>query len=426
MRIISKFIILIVFIVFPALEGFSSDFPVWVGPIEVISEKFSKFGGTFGFVHSLDQGDCCCGGPSIADEYPSKIVCDDQGNIIISGPYTDNKIHIFNKDGQRLTTIIRDRKVRCSSSVYWPGKIFASDNRIVTSRNSCTEVYNYENKLLWTISKGKQNYPIVEDIIDKTIFFKNYIERPIHGYLFNSNVKHDGWLLYSLDGRLISHNKRFEERKKIDETGIYFNGIYYKNVREKKRGSYNFFFQDNQNLLYVSNVNTKPRNFSKVNIFPAGDIKIFNQNSTHIYTVVFPQNKYSENIRTCTGRDGPDTYEAFAGRDVVEEYAKGLAVSKNGDVYATLYLPTKVKIIKWVRVDLCNPIAESILSKLNKRGLRLLRNEIIARYGRSFKSKDLNEFINKQPWYSPDKNYNDNMLSEIDKQNIILIKKYEK
>lgn len=65
---------------------------------------------------------------------------------------------------------------------------------------------------------------------------------------------------------------------------------------------------------------------------------------------------------------------------------------------------------------------------MNKSTLRVARNEIYARYGRKFKSKDLQEYFNSKSWYHPtieaDK-FSDNMLSEVEKHNADLIKETE-
>ena len=61
--------------------------------------------------------------------------------------------------------------------------------------------------------------------------------------------------------------------------------------------------------------------------------------------------------------------------------------------------------------------------------LRLARNEIYARHGRTFKDAALQNYFNSCSWYKPDSNYNnandDANLSAIEKQNINTIRNYE-
>ncbi len=67
-------------------------------------------------------------------------------------------------------------------------------------------------------------------------------------------------------------------------------------------------------------------------------------------------------------------------------------------------------------VDVCN---------LSKEELRLMRNEIFARHGYIFKSADLNEYFNRQPWYSGRYSDVSSMLSEVENKNVAFIKQYE-
>lgn len=79
-----------------------------------------------------------------------------------------------------------------------------------------------------------------------------------------------------------------------------------------------------------------------------------------------------------------------------------------------------------VREKLANePLTEEMLSGLFTEDLRLLRNEIYARRGRIYKTKDLNDYFSEQPWYKPDPNYNDNLLSKIERDNLKIIKDAE-
>jgi hypothetical protein len=69
-----------------------------------------------------------------------------------------------------------------------------------------------------------------------------------------------------------------------------------------------------------------------------------------------------------------------------------------------------------------NPMA---LDGQTAASLRLLRNEIFARHGRSFQSKDLQDFFNNQAWYRPDSNYSDAQLSEKERSLVKLIAEME-
>lgn len=64
------------------------------------------------------------------------------------------------------------------------------------------------------------------------------------------------------------------------------------------------------------------------------------------------------------------------------------------------------------------------LAGLSKGDLRIARNEIYARHGRTFQSKDLQNYFNSQDWYYPDPSYKEK-LSAVEKHNVDLIKSLE-
>ena len=66
------------------------------------------------------------------------------------------------------------------------------------------------------------------------------------------------------------------------------------------------------------------------------------------------------------------------------------------------------------------------LNKFSKKELRLMRNEIFARYNYIFKSEDLRLHFGPKEWYMPENNNIDSYLTDIEKKNIELIIKLEK
>lgn len=65
------------------------------------------------------------------------------------------------------------------------------------------------------------------------------------------------------------------------------------------------------------------------------------------------------------------------------------------------------------------------LEKLSKAQLRLMRNAIYARHGRTFKSIDLQSLFECYAWYKKNSAYSDGLLTDVDKYNIGLIKMFE-
>ena len=71
------------------------------------------------------------------------------------------------------------------------------------------------------------------------------------------------------------------------------------------------------------------------------------------------------------------------------------------------------------------PISAQMLRGLSLHELRLLRNEVYARHGRTFKSEWLTQYFFSQPWYQPSDTFKDEDLSGADKQNVETIVAYE-
>jgi hypothetical protein len=70
-------------------------------------------------------------------------------------------------------------------------------------------------------------------------------------------------------------------------------------------------------------------------------------------------------------------------------------------------------------------ISEQMLHGLSLYELRLLRNEVYARHGRSFQAPWLAQYFFNQPWYQPDDNFKDEQLSGSDNTNVETIVAYE-
>ena len=65
------------------------------------------------------------------------------------------------------------------------------------------------------------------------------------------------------------------------------------------------------------------------------------------------------------------------------------------------------------------------LSGLTPQQLRLLRNAVFARYGRVFEAGELQQYFQSRPWYRARRDYNDKVLTVVDRANADLVKAYE-
>ncbi len=73
-------------------------------------------------------------------------------------------------------------------------------------------------------------------------------------------------------------------------------------------------------------------------------------------------------------------------------------------------------------------LTDADLRGMDASQLRLARNEIYARHGRSFQTADLNNYFNSKSWYDgyiPQESFDDSVLNEYEKANLDLIKSKE-
>ena len=70
-------------------------------------------------------------------------------------------------------------------------------------------------------------------------------------------------------------------------------------------------------------------------------------------------------------------------------------------------------------------LSEAELNGLSAWELRVARNEIYARHGRTFQSSELQNYFNAQSWYQASSSYDDSQLSQTELKNAKLIADYE-
>jgi hypothetical protein len=71
-------------------------------------------------------------------------------------------------------------------------------------------------------------------------------------------------------------------------------------------------------------------------------------------------------------------------------------------------------------------LTEDDVNNLAKEDLEIMRNEIFARHGYCFRKKNLREMFEDKDWYIPNTIDIKNSLTDIEKKNITLIKRFEK
>jgi hypothetical protein len=70
-------------------------------------------------------------------------------------------------------------------------------------------------------------------------------------------------------------------------------------------------------------------------------------------------------------------------------------------------------------------LTSEMLENYDKEQLRIIRNEIFARYGYIFNDKTLEKYFRQQSWYSPTRRNVDKYLSEREQKNIVLLLEIE-
>lgn len=120
----------------------------------------------------------------------------------------------------------------------------------------------------------------------------------------------------------------------------------------------------------------------------------------------------------------------YSGSDVgLAEYTAGAASSANTRFRKKYSTPAPVYEYMGTPGDYPQAserlLTENDLAGMTKADLRVMRNEIMARHGYSFKSKDLKDCFESQSWYFPLFNNVGNYLSDIENENVKFIQAHE-
>jgi len=353
------------------------------GPIVIIKGEWGKNINEFG----IKYGD-------ISALFPSLIDIDKKANIFI-GDHVNGCVKIYKNDG-KLLSIIEPKNIKIKIS--WPAFLVSdSENNIYTSNyDNKLQKYNLKGELLWE----KEVFVGSIDIIsDNSVIIYGYREgkKGIEQYL---NFSPNGQLIKSWNEKpLILGNVK----ERSLGSGRYKVTIKYPDITyELNKGPYEKYVRGCDGII---------------NAISYKFIERFNTSGEVIDILIIPKDQ--KNITRPAGGGFEEITE------LVVQYGQPV-LAANGDIYTWNRTPNEFSIIKWIYINSNKELRPNILDLLNKSQLRILRNEIFARKGRIFKSKDLQELFSKQPWYKPDSEYNDKRLSTLDRENIALILKYEK
>jgi len=81
---------------------------------------------------------------------------------------------------------------------------------------------------------------------------------------------------------------------------------------------------------------------------------------------------------------------------------------------------------KWHKTDFTKTVVKKVdLNKMDTSDLSLLRGIVFGKRGRIFKEQFIQEYLAKQLWYKPNKNFDNKMLTATERKNIDLIRQIE-
>ena len=184
---------------------------------------------------------------------------------------------------------------------------------------------------------------------------------------------------------------------------LYPPAVYYLNINPRISESNYISFDDFQFCI----VNGK----RGIRIFSIGEMKYNRKNKIEYYEAIL-ENTTDSN------------YYFFYWSPAEQRYILDETVSQ--EQLANAYCPEDYFAyngLKFSKLD--SKLTEDDLKDLDKTQLRLMRNAVYARHGRTFKSVDLQSLWECYTWYKKNPAYTDDLLTETDRHNIELIKRFE-
>lgn len=170
----------------------------------------------------------------------------------------------------------------------------------------------------------------------------------------------------------------------------------------------NIYFLDKTNFLSFNNLTKIP------NIETNEYLKKMSNNSLNFSSENFDifESFYYNNKEIV--KIGLDTIPI----DIFPQVDDAVQYYYDGGVRTILMYALKNAILFPFRRDTC------VTSTIDR--LKIKRNTIFAYYGKTFKTKWLQEYFDKQFWYTPNPNYSDDLLNSFDKEEIQILLRMEK
>ncbi len=115
------------------------------------------------------------------------------------------------------------------------------------------------------------------------------------------------------------------------------------------------------------------------------------------------------------------TYRSLAPVPSVQPVTPAVTPSKQEEAP----IPAHLNDVQGYLTPIDRVVTEAELHGKSKAELRVMRNEIYARHGRTFEAPDLQKYFSGRPWYRQNPSYSDSLLTETDKANVKAIQDFE-
>jgi len=413
---INKFPFSVITILILVLITSNNAFSAWQGPYEVVSGPWGSDEQSFG----IEYGDTSV-------TIPGSLCISNDVSIYVSDSI-NTRVKVYSSLGT-LQSIIKPINIK--NERFWP------EQDMVCDTNGNVYTLNYDNKIQ-KYSKSGQLLWEKDNLSVGKIF-----ALPDNNIILAGSKKGQNalYIKYSASGKFI--NSYFTRPIELgvaslsnENVTVTYPDIVYKlktNARPYK------FFRDIKNYVYllekylseeITDKNISYR-IHKYNIC-GNEVALFN----------LPQSQY-EPIP-------PEGFESPTWSLVpIIEYGEPI-VSNVGDIYSRARTKTLYKILKWTWQDDPNTpscpdvkikqaacdntcfmkadmrLTAADLAGKSKEDLRLMRNEIYSRHGKTFQSADLQKYFSGKCWYKADPGYSDTMLTPVDRENIRIVQEGEK
>ena len=284
----------------------------------------------------------------------------------------------------------------------------------------------------------------IEFDLDGNKKFEGKIEEGVYSsgkvYLKNGNLFYEGsfWYTtenmkegtaYNVDGSILSKGSFDAENDLWDD--YYKENEYFEKLEGKGDSSEDDYQPPNQYFTIDSILNSKEsddnQNAMNASVYEdnnnyenSGD---YRSSSDIDYTYL---NEFIDAINRFS--DPPE----LSGEELEEYYKKEYEAWINGEAYFDLSLPLDTEqSVTSTSGEYIMPYSDSTvltdndLDGFSAKELTYARNEIYARKGYIFKSAELYSYFKRLSWYCPDPDYDDHLLSDVEKYNVQFILDYQ-